>query len=168
MRLSLLLLLVGLLGSASLSQTAPCETADHHRLDFWIGEWEVTSPQGQKQGTNRIEKTLNGCAVFEHWQDSQGGLGKSLFYFHAPSQSWKQVSITNTGQVKEKVLLASFPGPGVRFQGEMTRDGRKYLDRTTLEPLPDGRVRQVIEVSFDNGVNWDPKYRWEGIYSRKK
>ena len=45
---------------------------------------------------------------------------------------------------------------GVRFQGEIPlEDNRSYLDRTTLTPLPDGRVRQVIEWSTDGGETWN-------------
>ncbi len=30
-----------------------------------------------------------------------------------------------------------------------------YLDRTTLTPEPDGRVRQVIEISVDGRATWE-------------
>jgi hypothetical protein len=41
-----------------------------------------------------------------------------------------------------------------------------YLqDRTTLTPLPDGRVRQLIETSNDDGRSWET--RFEGFYRRR-
>jgi hypothetical protein len=56
--------------------------------------------------------------------------------------------------LKEKRLVEDYVG-GVRFQGELPlRDGSTLLDRTTLTPLPDGRVRQVIEQSRDGGKSW--------------
>jgi len=43
----------------------------------------------------------------------------------------------------------------VRFQGEIRQEnGALILDRTTLFPLAEGRVRQLIEQSVDGGENW--------------
>jgi hypothetical protein len=38
------------------------------------------------------------------------------------------------------------------------------FDRTTLDPLADGRVRQLIEVSRDDGQTWVVTF--EGFYLR--
>jgi hypothetical protein len=63
------------------------------------------------------------------------------------------------GGLKEKHLIASLPGGGVRFQGELRHpDGRIVLDRTTLTPLAGGQVRQLIEVSSDGGSSWRPSF----------
>lgn len=139
------------------------------RLDFWIGEWDVLVDD-ERVGRNRIEKILDGCAVMEHWEDSQGGLGKSLFFFQPATGEWKQVWVTEsasrTGGVKEKKLLESFAGPGVRFQGEIPLpEGGRYLDRTTLTAMPDGSVRQVIEVSRD-GADW--RVTFDALYVRRR
>jgi hypothetical protein len=152
------------------SQAPPscAEEPAFSELDFWIGNWDVLV--GQKPvGTNRIEKILNGCAVMEHWTDANGSEGKSLFYYHQATGEWKQVWVTGNATfpwgVKEKTLVERFDGGGVRFEGEIRLpDGGRYLDRTTLTPLPGGRVRQVIEVSHDGGVNWEG--RFDGIYVR--
>ena len=129
-----------------------------HELDFWLGAWDVFADQ-QKVGTNRIEKILEGCAISENWVDVEGHQGKSLFYYQSATQRWKQVWITEQatlpGGLKEKELIERFKDGGVRFQGEIPlADGRVYLDRTTLTPLPNDRVRQVIEVSRDAGQTW--------------
>jgi hypothetical protein len=148
---------------------SPCSSSEYKQLDFWVGDWEVASPTGEKQGTNHIEKVLGGCAIIENWRDVEGHEGKSLFYFEPNSKQWKQVWTTDQGAIKEKVMLRGFAGKGMQFQGELKRkDGRgTYLDRTTLIPLTDGRVRQVIEISFDGGKSWDPKHAWTGIYVRR-
>jgi len=55
----------------------------------------------------------------------------------------------------------------VRFQGELTgRLGRLLLDRTTLMPMLDGTVQQVIELSTDGGSTWQEACR--AIYTRVK
>jgi hypothetical protein len=44
--------------------------------------------------------------------------------------------------------------------------GEIYLDRTTLTPLEDGRVRQLIEISTDGGHSW--RSIFDGYYSRRE
>lgn len=140
-----------------------------HVLDFWVGEWTVWSGDVQV-GTNRIRKVQDGCAIEEHWTDSGGGTGQSLFYYLPSSGIWKQVWVTPyarvAGGVKEKTRVDG-PADGVRFQGALVReDGSTYLDRTTLTPLEGGVVRQHIEVSADQGETWettfDAEYRRAG------
>jgi hypothetical protein len=149
-----------------LAQAAPGDSqASHHELDFWVGDWEAFA-EGKLDGTDRIEKTLNGAAVTEFWRDSNGHDGKSLFYFYRPENRWKQIWVTDTGGVKEKACIEVFPQGGLLFRGEATlRDGRRVLDQTRLTPLPDGTVRQVIEQSSDGGESWVVSYN--AIYRRK-
>lgn len=153
------------LGAVALRAQMP-PPAVHHELDFWLGEWEVFA-DGKLDGTNRIERLLDGAALVENWHDSDGHEGKSWFYFYRPENRWKQVWVTDTGGVKEKALVDILPNGAVRFHGEIPlRDGRKILDQTTLTPDPDGTVRQVIEQSTDGGKSW--KVAYDAIYRRKK
>ena len=145
----------------------PCQAdSDYALLDFWLGDWDVHW-RGEKVGTNRIQKVLSGCAVVEEWRDVRGGEGRSLFYFHPVHRVWKQVWVTDRGPMKEKRLVGRYPGGGVRFQGELPRpDGEVVLDRTTLTPQPDGRVRQVIEQSTDGGSTWTVGF--DAVYVRRR
>jgi hypothetical protein len=130
--------------------------------DFWVDRWEVFDPKGKKDGDNLIEKILASCAIVENGTEVDGSQGKSLFYYLRAQRRWKQVWVTDTGFVKEKTQLLDYPGPGVRFQGELPLpSGLVVLDRTTLSVLPDGRVLQIIEQSKDGGKTWSA---WEGIY----
>jgi hypothetical protein len=145
-----------------------CEGEGFHRLDFWQGEWVVTSG-GQEVGTNRIIAVLGGCAIEEHWTASGGDEGQSLFYYLSALDEWRQVWVTEhatrPGGVKEKREVERFPDGGLRFQGEIPLEsGRSYLDRTTLTPLDGDRVRQVIEISRDGGVTW--RTTFDAIYER--
>ena len=138
---------------------ASCDSdATYHVLDFWLGDWRVFA-EGKEAGRNRVERILGGCAVAEHWVDAAGGRGDSLFFVQPVTRRWKQVWVTDMatapGGTKEKQLVACLPGGGTRFQGEIPLpDGRVILDRTTLSPATDGRVRQVIEISRDGGSTW--------------
>ena len=62
------------------------------------------------------------------------------------------------GGLKEKQLIAVMEDGGVRFQGEIPAEGGGiYYDRTTLTPLDDGSVRQLIEWSAD-GESWNVSF----------
>lgn len=51
----------------------------------------------------------------------------------------------------------------VRFQASMRHpDAGEWLDRTTLTPLGDGMVRQLIEISRDQGESW--RVAFDAIY----
>jgi hypothetical protein len=153
-----ILIAANALGQDSDQQPARCSELEYYKLlDFWLGEWDVYS--GEKLvGTNIIEKVLGGCAVLEHWTGAGGGKGKSLF-FVTGERIWKQVWVTEwavmPGGVKEKTRQPTDLTNQVRFQGVIVLpDGGKYLDRTTLTRLDSGKVRQLIEVSNDDGGTW--------------
>ena len=162
MLLALISLLMVVPGDASAQGPPACGDDERsHVLDFWVGEWTVWSG-GMQVGTNSIRKVQGGCAIEEHWVDSRGGTGQSLFYYLPSTGVWKQVWVTPyarvAGGVKEKVRVEG-PQGGVRFQGTLARDdGPTYLDRTTLTPLEAGAVRQLIEVSNDEGETWQPTF----------
>lgn len=146
-----------------------CDRPEYHRLDFWIGDWNVVSASGEPLGANRIESILKGCAIQENWSEPSGEEGKSLFYYSTGQSRWKQVWITDSatvlGGMKEKSALP-VAGGGMRFQGELVDRDRIILDRTTLTPLADGRVRQIIETSSDGGTTW--KVQFDALYERKR
>ncbi len=139
-----------------IDQAKPCNTPAHHALDFWLGSWRVvTGEELVVTGTNSIQKILNGCAIIENWQSVTGSEGKSLFYYHEVEKTWKQVWISDAQRVKEKHLIAVLDGGAVRFQGEIALPGGGIvLDRTTLIPVEEKKVRQVIEQSIDGGDTW--------------
>jgi len=135
-------------------------------LDFWVGEWTVTVGDAEA-GVNKISRVLDGCAIREEWTGAGGGSGQSLFYYLPARGVWRQVWVTGRalapGGVKEKELVQSPTTGGLRFQGTITLpDGRSYLDRTTLTEQPEGRVRQLIEISNDGGASW--RSTFDAIY----
>lgn len=146
--------------------TAVCRATEVSRaLDFWTGDYRVISNNEKKEvyGVNLIESVLDGCAIIENWQSSNGAMGKSLFYFDARANTWTQVWVTgDTSQpwgLKIKHLVKVFENGAVRFQSrQMLDEGDSYLDRTTLTPLADGTFRQLIEISRDGGDTWDSTF----------
>lgn len=135
-----------------------------HALDFWLGRWTVTSGQ-EAAGSNLIEAILDGCAVTERWLDVEGHTGLSLFYFDANADRWKQVWVTDRafaiGGTKEKTEVRELTTPTrIRFQGHYPgrAPGALIEDRTTLTRETPDRVRQLIEVSKDDGKTWTPVF----------
>ena len=137
-------------------------------LDFWLGDWEVYV-NDTLAGHNHIAKILDGCAVTEDWVSVDGKRGHSLFYYVPVEQSWRQVWVTGRamfpGGVKEKSLVERTEN-AVRFQGEIRKNSGSYLDRTTLTAMESGEVRQLIEISTDDGSTW--KAVFDGRYVRSK
>lgn len=149
----------------------PCRADPAGRtLDFWVGAWTVTDAAGTTLGHNRIDRVLGGCALIENWQGVRAhDEGKSLFTFDARRHLWQQVWVTpdtsRPGGLKHKTMTATLDGGAVRFQATIALpDGTTMLDRTTLTPLADGRVRQLIERSRDGGTTW--KAGFDAYYTR--
>ncbi len=153
---------------ANAQAPACADTPGFHALDFWIGDWQVFVDTVEV-GRNRITPILGGCAVREEWTATGGGRGESLFYYLPATDQWKQVWVTDRatarGGVKEKTLIERLDGGAVRFQGSIpVAGGGTYLDRTTLTPLADGRIRQLIEISTDGGRTW--RATFDAVYAR--
>ena len=151
---------------------AGCDrVAGAHLLDFWFGTWEVRAADGTLAGRDVIRPILAGCAIEEVWQGvDTGDEGQSLFLFDAFSGRWHQTWVTSQaterGGLKYKELVATYPDGAVRFQGLLpgAPSAAAILDRTTLSPLPDRTVHQVIAISRDGGDTW--KVTFDAIYRR--
>ncbi len=154
------------------TQALPCRADIRgHALDFWIGDWTVTNADGTPAGTNTVTRILGGCAVIEDWHGvTPGDDGMSLFTYDARTRKWEQTWVTQDttrpGGLKHKTMTGVFYGNAVRFEGRIAQGGGKTLiDRTTLTPWLDGRVRQTIEWSRDNGKSW--KTVFDAYHNRK-
>ena len=160
---TLALILAGTITSATGAQSAPpppqcLADSSYHLLDFWLGNWNAVDSTKAVVGHNVIERIVGGCAISETWTEP-GSEGRSLFYFLPSAKQWKQVWVTDQslspGGIKEKHFIGKTAEGGVRFQGEYFGPrGGLVLDRTTLTPLAERRVRQLIEVSRDGGQTW--------------
>ena len=142
----------------------PCKYDERHRaLDFWVGAWDVFSPQGQKIGTNVIEKKVGDCLIYENWTSAFGG-GQSMNYFDPSSGKWKQNWVSKNGSVvwyEGEVIDGA-----MHFEGEnIAPNGRITPARVTLSPNPDGTLRHLIETSQDGGKTWAVSF--DGKYVRQ-
>jgi len=151
------------------ADASPCEADPaFHRLDFWIGDWDVyDSPGGGKAGRSVSKKILRGCAVSVDWNEANGsGEIQETFFYEKARRTWHQIWISDAGPTKERRSIEDGPGGSLRFLGEvLALDGRSYLDRSTVTPIHDGRVHQTIETSRDRGATWRTVF--DGEYRRR-
>lgn len=142
-----------------------CSAPEHRQFDFWIGEWEVTTPDGAPAGRNRIEPILDGCALRESWTGAKGGAGNSYNAYDRPSGRWHQTWVDNGGLVLR--LDGTFAGGKMVLSGE-TRDstGASVLNRITWQQTAPGAVRQLWETSRDGGRTWSVAF--DGRYRKRR
>ncbi|MEW6208483.1 MAG: tetratricopeptide repeat protein [Acidobacteriota bacterium] len=144
----------------------PCMYSEKARqFDFWIGEWDVQTAQGQRAGTNKIERIEDGCIILENWTGAAGGTGKSLNFYDSAIRKWRQVWVDSFGNMSE--FVGEFRDGAMRYEGEThMQGGGKILRRLTFFNLGADRVRQFSERSTDGGKTWTVGYDF--TYIRKK
>jgi hypothetical protein len=152
--------------AAAKSLPAPCSCPECHQFDFWLGDWEVTTPKGTMAGTNHIVPILGGCAIQENWKGSRGMSGTSVNMFVPETGMWHQTWIDDQGML---LLLDGKFEDGKMVLSGKTQDpagaGGVVLQRITWSQLPGGKVRQLWETSKDGGKSWTVAF--DGTYTRK-
>lgn len=162
---ALTLLALGV-AAVSMEPSPASPPAEARQFDFWLGEWEVTSPDGRRQGTSRVELVAQGYGVLEHWRDDPAAgnsHGSSLNAWNPQKKRWQQFWVGGSGTVLE---LGGGLDPNGRMvlEGEQADGERRWLNRISWTPNTDGTVRQVWEQSLDKGQTWRPVF--DGRYAR--
>ena len=150
--------------SANKAASICLNTADYRSFDFWLGEWDVFTPNGQQGGRSKVEMLADGCIISENWEGVGGGIGKSYNFYNPISKKWHQSYMDNNGanwmmdgELKDGVL---------RYEGAIYSPNGKVLVHMTFYNLGPDKVRQTAETSNDDGKTWKPI--WDGLYVRKK
>ena len=128
---------------------APCTSAEHHQLDFWIGNWNVYDVSDEKTiaAHVRVDSILDGCVLHESYEDPSGLHGESYSIFDESQKKWHQTWVTNRGQLLQ--IDGSKRGDAIVFEG--ASDGTMY--RVSWKP-EGGVVRETAERSTDHGKTW--------------
>jgi len=144
----------------------PCEYDERARqFDFWVGEWDVFTQQGQRAGSNSVQKIEGGCIILENWTGGLGGTGKSINFFDHHLGKWRQTWVGSNGGVSE--FAGEFKEGAMLFEGEShSPSGQKVLRRLTFTKLDADRVRQFSEQTTDGGKTWTVSYDF--VYKRRK
>ena len=140
-----------------------CASPEHYDFDFWIGDWNVTTPDGKPAGSNHIEKILDGCVIYEHWTSATSGFaGRSFNTYDPVSGTWNQAWVDTGGSTihfhgRRKDNVMDMEGTHVTKEGTL-----QYKLSFTLNA--DGSVRQWWQQSRD-GRTWETIF--DGLYTRK-
>ena len=144
----------------------PClhdETA--REFDFWIGTWDVYNPQGRQVGVNEIDRMLKGCLLLENWTGAGGSSGKSMNYYDPQRETWRQVWVSDRGNVLD-YRQGEFRDGAMRFRGiTIDEAGDTTHQKLVFHAVAPDTVRQVFEASTDGGETWN--VTWEGIYVKR-
>jgi hypothetical protein len=153
-----------LVGEAGPAMGAACASAEHRQFDFWIGNWDVALPDGSREGTNRIERILEGCVLRESWAGVKGSHGTSYNIYDAARRRWHQTWVDDRGQLL--VLEGSSARGRMTLEGANTDSARRVQRQRIMweQPAPD-RVRQLRQRSSDGGATWTTLF--DGRYTRR-
>jgi hypothetical protein len=143
----------------------PCSAPEYRQFDFWVGNWDVFSPDGKLAGHNRIERIEGGCGLQENWTGAGGGTGRSINTYLPADKRWHQFWLGSGGGVLN--LAGAFDGHSLTLRGTNTSAaGVVIQNRISFTPNPDGSVRQLWEISRDEGKTWSVSF--DGKYVRAK
>jgi hypothetical protein len=140
-------------------QAHACRDVVYHALDFWVGDWVVTSG-GHIAGTNHVESALDGCAILEHYVGVRDFSGRSISMYDAAQKKWTQRYVTAGGRLSDYIGSVL---PDGSVQMIATINGAQV--RMTFTLLPDREVRQRFERSTDAGKTWSAPN--DLIYTRR-
>ncbi|MEP6950238.1 MAG: hypothetical protein ABI863_13220 [Ginsengibacter sp.] len=159
--------------SQKLPPPNPCSTDPIYRqFDFWIGDWEAFNLKGKKAGDSKISLILDSCVILEEWTNVAiaGGIiykGKSFNTYNASTKQWQQTWVDNVGG-NTHYVQGKYESGKIIFQTDPWQFAKDTLaiNRLTFFNLDKDKVRQLGEISKDNGQTWATQYDLE--YRRKK
>ncbi|MEQ3655728.1 MAG: hypothetical protein ABNH00_07685 [Dokdonia sp.] len=167
MNKNLLLLVFSLLPVVLWAQNdCQCCAQGQNDFDFWIGEWEVTNPQGKVEGYNTIDKLFDTCILREVFTDAEGTyVGSSNNFYDQELEQWQQIWVYADGRtlfltgnrIGNQMVLKSPP--------KKNAAGVIEQDIITWTANANGSVRQLWEHTFDGG---NTQIYFDGLYRKKK
>ena len=145
----------------------PCTAPEYRQFDFWVGMWDVFSPDGKLAGHNRIERIEGGCGLQENWTDQGGGTGRSINTYLPADKQWHQFWLGSGGGVLN--LAGTFDGHSLTLRGTNSgAAGATIQHRISFTPNADGSVRQLWESSRDEGKTWTVSFDGKYVRAAKK
>jgi len=149
--------------AASAMAANACEAPEHRAFDFWLGEWQVHTPDGKLAGVNRITREYGGCVLHERYDTGRGYSGESLNIYDAGRKTWHQSWVDTSGTLL--VLEGGLRNGNMVLEGKTVgTDAQTTRHRITWTPNADGSVRQLWE-STDAKGQW--AIAFDGQYTRK-
>ena len=142
---------------------APCDSPAQRQFDFWLGVWNVHTPEGKLAGVNRIEREYGGCVLHERYATERGYEGESLNVYDTGRKVWHQTWVDNQGTLL--LLEGGIRSGSMVLEGQVTdADGKVVNHRISWTPNADGSVRQHWE-SRDADGQWITAF--DGRYTKQ-
>lgn len=141
---------------------SPCGAPEYRQFDFWLGDWEVSNPDGDVVGTNTITSVSGGCGLHERWEGATGAVGESLNAYDRRTGTWHQAWVGGRGLVLR--LEGGLRDGSMVLEGRLVEGDDHVPQRITWTPAADGSVRQHWETSEDGGANWTTAF--DGTYRK--
>lgn len=138
-----------------------CTTAEHHRLDFWLGDWDATvkARNGDRwvvaKGSNHVTAADNGCSIVEDFHADGPGApwtGRSVSQFSPKDGKWRQTWVDEGNEYLS--FAGGLEGKDFAFYGE-PRNGRQM--RMVFANITPGGFSWRWEASADGGKSWAPQ-----------
>jgi hypothetical protein len=148
-------------GPAPAAESA-CPDPRARQFDFWVGDWDVYNREGNAVvGHSVVETILDDCVLQESWEGVSGSAGTSLNFFDPDRQAWRQLWVWREGTTLE--LAGAFADGRMVLEGAgKADDGTPRRNRISWFDNPDDSVRQLWEVSADDGATWEVVF--DGLY----
>lgn len=167
-----LLMAATLLAASQVHAQAPsygCDSPESKQLDFWVGDWELTTvgPGSTGKSRNKVSKILDGCVVLEEFDGEQGSklVGKSFSTFDRATGKWKQTWIDNTASYLD--FEGGLVDGDMSFWREAApKDGRVQRQRMIFRDVRNDSLKWLWQKSEDGGKTWATQ--WEIDYKRVK
>jgi hypothetical protein len=145
--------------AAADTSSTRCTAVEYRQLDFWIGDWdtfETEDPNGASIARASIAPIVDGCALHERYEQSDGLVGDSILGFDPVRRQWQQTWVTNRGS--SMVLWGELRDGALVLEGEVhLHDGTTVLQRITWRTEGDA-VRETAVLSRDGGESWTPAF----------
>jgi hypothetical protein len=150
---------LALLAVGTVAEAKGCDSPESHQFDFWVGHWQVfpTNQPDRHVADSLIEKLYDGCAVRENWMPFKGDAGGSLNSYLPAAKQWRQTWVDASGVWVD--YSGAWTGKAMVLTGRTPQPGHPdQLTRMTYAVQADGAVRQLGEVSDDQGKTWGPGF----------
>lgn len=139
-------------------------TVPEQQFDFWLGEWDVSWAEGQ-QGTNRIDKILDGKVIREQFDGNPAMpfRGMSLSVYDAGEKRWRQTWVDTEGNYW--AFEGGFEDGRMILSTEVEAGGKLDQLRMVFFNIEADELDWNWERSKDGGRSWE--LRWHIHYRRR-
>jgi hypothetical protein len=144
----------------------PCEgVPEFDQFDFWLGQWEVRTPDGALAGHNSVTREQGGCQVREQWESASGATGTSTSFYLPSRDQWRQIWVGSNGTLID--MSGQFIDGEMQMEGtiEYAERGRVVAFRANWSVNSDGSiVRQKMEEFDVANARWNLWF--DGFYRK--